>query len=804
MKRIISLSLSLTLFFTAQSISVVFANELKTEDAVISEAATDDADEVMEDSAGISLTDVAESSEEQAESPTSLENPESLDGNDNLTGFTEDETDNNISRTETAAEEFNYTNYDEYIEITGLRNPQKVINNLVIPSVIDGKPVKNIGDEAFKNCTNLKGTLIIPNSVTYIGCYAFSGCSGFTGSLTIPNSVTTIGWCAFSDCSGFTGSLTIPNSVTIIMWSAFSGCSGFTGSLKLPNSITTIEDSTFSGCSGFTGSLTIPNSVTSIGEQAFAGCKGFTGSLTIPNSVTIIMWSAFSGCSGFTGSLKLPNSITTIEDYTFSGCSGFTGSLIIPNSVTSIGSSAFSGCSGFTGSLTIPNGVTSIGSLAFSDCNGFTGSLTIPNSTSVCGGAFSGCSGFTGRLKLPKNLESIGNEAFSGCSGFTGRLKLPNNLKSIGNEAFSGCSGFTGKLKLPNSVTSIGYRAFSDCSGFTSVNIPYDVDTISRCAFSRCYGLKNVEIEGAEHIEEEAFIGCTGLSGKLILPKTLKEIGTLAFGDCCSITELTIPAGIKSIAGVAFKGCYGVKKVILKSSEEFNFSQLLRDEKEYFKNEKTGKRVDGYVKKKGTYVKTDFSKPKKTSKPSVVCVNDGLKITWEGQRGVTGYYVYRNTNGSKFKKTATVRDVYYEGTPWDPPTATFIDKQVRKGNKYAYKICAYVTVGKKTIKGAMSEPKEAYYLSAPSITSIESSSPKCITVKWKGSSKYSGYEIQCSRSNRFKDYKSIKINSGKTTSKKISGLWSGRQCYVRIRAIKKSEGKTYRGPWSQRADVFVQ
>ena len=203
--------------------------------------------------------------------------------------------------------------------------------------------------------------------LTTIAENAFEYCSNLSGSLYIPDSVSSIGWRAFSGCSGFTGSLTIPNSVTSIGVEAFFGCRGFNGNLTIPNSVTTIGHFAFAGCSGFTGSLTIPNSVTSIGADAFFGCSGFNGNLTIPNSVTSIGASAFSGCSGFNGNLTIPNSVTSIDAYAFRGCSGFNGNLTIPNSVTSIGAFAFADCSGFSELMMFGTIPPTLGSSAFNE-----------------------------------------------------------------------------------------------------------------------------------------------------------------------------------------------------------------------------------------------------------------------------------------------------------------------------------------------------------------------------------------------------------------------------------------------------
>ena len=51
------------------------------------------------------------------------------------------------------------------------------------------------------------------------------GCSGLQGALIIPDSVRNIGDNAFENCSGLSA-LTIPSYVAEIGWNAFKGCSG--------------------------------------------------------------------------------------------------------------------------------------------------------------------------------------------------------------------------------------------------------------------------------------------------------------------------------------------------------------------------------------------------------------------------------------------------------------------------------------------------------------------------------------------------------------------------------------------------
>ena len=57
--------------------------------------------------------------------------------------------------------------------------------DVMVPSMIDGRPVTCIGDNAFCYCTGLT-SITLPNSLTTIGYYAFSGCHGLT-SITLPD-----------------------------------------------------------------------------------------------------------------------------------------------------------------------------------------------------------------------------------------------------------------------------------------------------------------------------------------------------------------------------------------------------------------------------------------------------------------------------------------------------------------------------------------------------------------------------------------------------------------------------------------
>mgnify|MGYP004647590003 CR=1 FL=1 len=414
---------------------------------------------------------------------------------------------------------FRYTTSDGKI-VDNIRYKEQFGANIVAHSVVDGKcviefdgPITKIPNQAFYNCKNLTGDLVIPNSVKEIGELAFWNCTGLNGTLTLSNKLEKILGDAFNN-SGFKGTLKLPNSLTNIGSSAFQDCKYFT-SLELSNTLSVIPGFAFKGCVGLSGSLVIPNSVTEIGDQAFYGCTGFNGSLTLSSKLGKIWQYAFDNCTGFTGSLKLPSSLTDIGIAAFMNCKYFT-KLELPNTLSVIPRAAFKGCEGLSGSLVIPNSVTEIGDQAFQNCTGFNGTLTLSNKLETIGEfAFDGCSGFRGSLTLPNSVTTIGKTAFDNCYSFT-KLELPNTLSVIPNQAFGFCRSLSGELVIPASVTEIGNNAFYGCQNLSAetgrVTLPKSLKKIGYNVFLNANNIKTVNLQSLP----EGISGSLGYNEKAV------------------------------------------------------------------------------------------------------------------------------------------------------------------------------------------------------------------------------------------------------------------------------------------------
>ena len=473
--------------------------------------------------------------------------------------------------------------------------------------------VANIGNYAFRNCTNLT-SVEIPDSVTIIRFNAFNSCMSLS-SITIPNSVKTIDQAAFPNCSSLT-SITIPDSVTSIGACAFHDCSALTdvyygGSraewnkiridtyndqltganihyaktdptatptqTPMPTPIVTPNPTATpatppvptSGTCGENLTWKLEDGVLTIsGTGAMTDYSPIQGpqlpwaaakikSVVVESGVTSIGDFAFAGQVGLT-SITIPDSVTSIGDYAFYNCSSL-ASIAIPDSVTSIGSNIFYGCSSLK-SITIPDSVTNIGEGAFCGCAG----LADDDGFVIVRNMLYGYFGKGADVVVPTGVTGIDKDAFYGCSSLKS-ITIPDSVTSIGDYAFSNCSSLA-SITIPDSVTSIGDSAFQGCSSLTSITIPDSVTSIGQGAFSGCSSLKSITIpDGVTSIGDYAFSNCSSLAS-IAIPDSVTSIGQGAFSDCSSLTSITIPDGVTSIGSNIFSGCSSLKSITIPDS----------------------------------------------------------------------------------------------------------------------------------------------------------------------------------------------------------------------------------------------
>ena len=107
-------------------------------------------------------------------------------------------------------------------------------------------------------------------------------------------------------------------------------------------------------------------------------------------------------------------------------------------------------------------------------------------------------------------------------------------------------------------ITKIPAYAFYKCKNLTGdLVIPNSVKEIGNSAFYNCTGFNGTLTlsNKLETIGRSAFLGCSEFKGSLILPNSLTTIGELAFQKCEGFTELTLPNALSVIPDQAFYGC---------------------------------------------------------------------------------------------------------------------------------------------------------------------------------------------------------------------------------------------------------
>lgn len=105
-------------------------------------------------------------------------------------------------------------------------------------------------------------------------------------------------------------------------------------------------------------------------------------------------------------------------------------------------------------------------------------------------------------------------------------------------------------------VKRIGSNAFKGNSNLLSTIIPESVVYIGENAFQGCTKLQNVKIEGdsIRRIGTAAFAQCVSLS-EIDLPSSIVSIGSRAFKDCINLTEVQWPCNVCVIEPEVFSHC---------------------------------------------------------------------------------------------------------------------------------------------------------------------------------------------------------------------------------------------------------
>ena len=340
---------------------------------------------------------------------------------------------------------------------------------------------------------------------------------------------------------------------------------------------------------GYSGDIVVPaevevsgavRTVSTVGDYAFLGATSLT-SVTLPATVTHI------GDTPFANSTKLAAITVADDNPAYSSLDGVlfdkahttliacpaakSGSYDIPSTVDSICTSAFYGCASLK-SLTIPATVRSIGVYAFRGCSNLTTFALPEGVTELKTGTFYGCRRMR-TITLPTTLRSIGPSAFYYCQSLE-EMSLPEGVVRIGQNAFEDCVSLH-TLSLPTSLKTIGSRAFANNSNLPTIIIPAGVSYIGSAPFAHCGILEAIEVE-SENTHYRSIDGVlfdidvthlicypAGKNGEYTMPSTVTVVGESAFEFCRKLRGITFSEVLDTLSTTALNGCWNLTDVVL-------------------------------------------------------------------------------------------------------------------------------------------------------------------------------------------------------------------------------------------------
>lgn len=207
-------------------------------------------------------------------------------------------------------------------------------------------------------------------------------------------------------------------------------------------------------------------------------------------------------------------------------------------------------------------------SVTLVDGKGANGDVIIPSDvrnknkvyvvTAIEHNAFEGNNAITA-VTIPSSVSTIGYSAFNSCKSLR-RVMDASRVTEMQGFEYTDCTNLT-SVTLSGTLQKIGYRSFAG-SALAHLVLPASMREIGSSAFEDCHQLRNVQFNtGLQNIKDHAFKN-SGLVS-LELPNDIKEIGEWSFEGCASLKAVQIPPSVTSLGMGAFYYCTALESVVI-------------------------------------------------------------------------------------------------------------------------------------------------------------------------------------------------------------------------------------------------
>ena len=191
------------------------------------------------------------------------------------------------------------------------------------------------------------------------------------------------------------------------------------------------------------------------------------------------------------------------------------------------------------------------------------------------------------------SLDDDGNATITGYTGNVSALVIPEEIDghkviALGDNAFKG-KKLLEYVEIANTVTYIGSQCFESDKELVNVKLSSNIKRMESGAFGNCTSLteitipKSLEEAGREYgfgmYDYGPFCGCTNLK-TVKLEKGLTQIAGNLFMRCYGLEDIDIPDTVTTIGENAFKLCTSIKSVTIPDTVTYIGSQCFESDKE--------------------------------------------------------------------------------------------------------------------------------------------------------------------------------------------------------------------------------